>query len=179
MQLSVFKKYIKITRGFSMIELLVVMSIIGLMATFGVMTYPGVQKNSRDTKRRSDLKQYQTSLESFANSKGGFYPSRTSQTYASDMSGNAGDPDLCTDMGLSQCPVDPKKSYTICAGAGVCEYYYWSNGTNTTPTATSYVLYSRLENKVNDNYVFFVICGSGVSGTVVSSSWTPSATCPL
>ena len=158
-----------------MLELLIVISIIGMMAGFGLMTYPGAQKSARDTQRRSDMKQYQTSLESYANKKGGFYPSRTAQTPASDVHGGT---NLCSlDLGLSQCPADPKTGQTICAGVGICDYYYISNGTNGTATATVFNLYARLERKVGNDYVFYVICSNGASGTI--ASWTPGSACPL
>lgn len=171
--------------GLTMLELLIVMSIIGIMATFGTVTYPGVQRNARDTQRRSDLKQYHTSLETYANRSGGFYPGRTSvtppYTYASDQNGIT--PNLCdTDLNLSECPADPKANQNVC-GSQTCNYYYISNGTNgtataTSPTATRFVLFSRLENRVNDQFVFFVICSDGSTGTT-PLTWTPSSVCPL
>lgn len=163
------------SKGFTLLELLVVMSIIGIMASFGVITYPGVQRSARDAQRRSDLKQYHTALEGFANTKGGFYPSRISQTPASDQEGTT--PNLCEDLSMSGCPADPKTNQNICA-AGLCNYYYFSNGTTGTATATAFVLYARLEKKVNNQDVFYVICGSGSSGTT-PSTWAPSSTCPL
>lgn len=158
------------TSGFTLLELIIVIVIIGIMAAFGISNYPGVQKTAQDTHRMSDLKQYHTSLETYANKNGGFYTSRTSAVIASGA--------LCTDLGLSQCPADPKTGQNICAGTGLCNYYYISNGTNGTASATSFVLFARLEKKVNDQYVFFVVCSNGSTGNT-ALTWTPSATCPL
>jgi len=155
-----------------------VMMIISVMAGFFVTNYPGMQKTARDTKRKSDLKQYQTSLERYANSNGGFFPSRTSQTYASDISGN---PSLCTDLGLTQCPADPKDNQPLCIGTPkTCRYYYISDGLNGGgATASKFVLYAKQEKKSgSESYNYFLICSSGASG-VRTSSWTPSSTCPL
>ncbi len=158
-----------------------VMAILGLLAGFGATRYPGVQKSARDARRKSDLKQYHTSLESFANRKGGFYPSRTSATNASDLSCNPSPctTSLCSDLGLSRCPTDPKMGQNICA-SGTCNYYYLSNGTDGTASASKFVLYSLLEKQVNDQNVYFVVCSGGATGTIAKTSWaTPGSTCPL
>jgi prepilin-type N-terminal cleavage/methylation domain-containing protein len=47
----------KIIKGFTLIELLVVISLIGLLAALALVSYIGVQKQGRDTQRKSDLRQ--------------------------------------------------------------------------------------------------------------------------
>lgn len=42
-------------RGFTLIELLVVIVILAILSTIGYVTFAGVQKNARDTKRRQDV----------------------------------------------------------------------------------------------------------------------------
>lgn len=69
---------LKIISGFTLLELLVVISIIGILAGLVLASFTGVQKGARDTNRSSDIKQYQTSLEQFANENSGLYPSRQS-----------------------------------------------------------------------------------------------------
>lgn len=44
-------------RGVTLIELLIVVSILGVLSLVGVATYSGIQKNTRDTKRRADVTQ--------------------------------------------------------------------------------------------------------------------------
>ena len=111
--------------GYTYLEILMGLMILGVLSGLGLMMYPGVQKSARDNQRRSDLKQYQTSLENYARKNQGYYPSRNAETHASDMSG--GTPNVCTTyLGLSQCPADPKYGQSICRGA-TCNYYFWSN----------------------------------------------------
>lgn len=50
-------------KGFTLPELLVVMSIIGTLATVGTVSYSSARASARDVKRVSDLKQVQTALE--------------------------------------------------------------------------------------------------------------------
>ena len=61
-------------RAFTLIELLVVIAIIGLLATLSVLALNNVRARARDTKRLADVKQMQTALELYYNSKG-TYPS--------------------------------------------------------------------------------------------------------
>jgi prepilin-type N-terminal cleavage/methylation domain-containing protein len=50
-------------RGFTLIEMLTVLAIIGLLSSVGYISYESVQLSARDTKRVSDIKQLQTALE--------------------------------------------------------------------------------------------------------------------
>lgn len=50
-------------KGFTLVELLVVISIISVLATIGLAVYNGVLKNARDVKRVDDLKSLKAALE--------------------------------------------------------------------------------------------------------------------
>lgn len=52
-------------RGFTLIEMLTVLVIIGLLSSIGFVSYESVKVRARDTKRVSDVKQLQTALELF------------------------------------------------------------------------------------------------------------------
>ena len=54
-------------KGFTIIELLVVISIIGLLSTISIVALNGARKKSRDAKRVGDMKQVQTALELYFN----------------------------------------------------------------------------------------------------------------
>lgn len=142
--------------GFTLIELLVVISIIGILAAMVTASFTSSQKQARDTQRKSDLAQYRSSLESFANLNNGLYPSRNA---SGGVSANI---DLCSDLGLSTCPPDPKD--------GTVYYYvYQSNGTGPgNADASDYVLWAKLENVSG----YWVVCSNGTSS--VKTSGTPS-----
>jgi general secretion pathway protein G len=149
----------KFKSGFTLIELLVVISIIGILAALAVVSYSTAQKEAKDTARKSDLKQYQTSLEQFANQGTGLYPAHTSAVSADSICGS-------NDLNLSiTCPVDSKN------GTDPYGYYYVSNGTSGI-TATRYALYAHLESSSN----YWIVCSNGT--TVTKSSLPSISDCP-
>ncbi|MEK7061250.1 MAG: type II secretion system protein [Patescibacteria group bacterium] len=148
----------KINKAFTLIELLVVISVIGILASIALVSFGPAQKQARDTQRKSDIRQYQNSLENFANKGSGLFPSRT---VAIDVSS------LCATLGISgTCPTDPKAPTTI--------YRYITDGTGSPNSdASKYVLWSSLENAAG----YWVICSTGKLG--LSATAPSSSTCPI
>jgi prepilin-type N-terminal cleavage/methylation domain-containing protein len=157
-------RYIK---AFTLIELLVVISIIGILAALSLASFSTAQKQSRDTERKSDLAQYQNSLEGYANKNNSLYPSRPDATGATTET-------LCADLDLTGCPEDPKNS-----SDATFVYKYQSSGTisNGNPTATTYVLWAKLESATS----YRVVCSNGKNGNISQASWVNPTTgvCPL
>lgn len=56
------RKRIKKQQGFTLVELLVVVAIIGLLSTLAVVAFNGARMKARDVKRVTDVKQIQTAL---------------------------------------------------------------------------------------------------------------------
>jgi prepilin-type N-terminal cleavage/methylation domain-containing protein len=164
---------IKSYSGFTMVELLMVMGIIGVLAGFVLVSYPAAQKRARDANRKSDIKQYQTAMEVFANKHDGFYPDFITAT---DPASNA----ICvTKLGFtaSQCPSDIKDAESVCDGGAVCGYKYISNGTGAgaDDNATEYVIWGALEQP--DSNTFWGVCSTGQSGEFATEPTNSS--CPL
>lgn len=61
-------------RGFTLVELLVVVAIIGLLATLSVLALGSARVRARDAKRLADIKTTQTALELYNNDQGGYPP---------------------------------------------------------------------------------------------------------
>jgi prepilin-type N-terminal cleavage/methylation domain-containing protein len=52
-------------RGFTIVELLIVIVVIGILAALVIVTYSGIQKRARDTERKTDVKGIQGQLEAY------------------------------------------------------------------------------------------------------------------
>lgn len=143
-----------------------VISIIGILAALSIVSFTSSQKQARDTSRKSDIKQYQSSLELYAN-KNSLYPSRPV------ASGVLASQTLCSDLSLSNCPEDTKNALDSSFA-----YRYQSDGTvsDGSATATKYVLWAKLEN----SSVYFIVCSNGKVGTMAQSLFgVAGGACPI
>jgi prepilin-type N-terminal cleavage/methylation domain-containing protein len=66
----------KRSQGFTIVELLIVIVVIGILALLVITTYSGIQAKARNAKRQTDIQSIQTQLEAFF-SQNGYYPSLT------------------------------------------------------------------------------------------------------
>ena len=64
--------------GFTLLELLIVIAIIGILVAMGTVSYSTAQKRARDTQRRGDLKAIQDGFEQYYAQNNGNYPSSCS-----------------------------------------------------------------------------------------------------
>lgn len=148
-------------KAFTLIELLVVISIIGILAGLSIFGVDAYFQSSRDTQRKSDLKQYQTALEAYANKNSGLY-------YSSGTTNPSGNSAFCTAMGLTSCAADPTTTQN---------YNFQSNGSGGA-TATQYVLWATLENPSSPT-TYWVVCSNGKSATATSGIPPAGGACPL
>lgn len=112
--------------AFTLVELLVVISIIAVLATIGLTIYSGAQKSARIAKRVEDLRNIKVALEIYY-SRNNVYPTTTG-SWGSECSGNASDqvvPGLIPTY-MAAFPADPFMNRT----AGTSCYRYRSDGTD-------------------------------------------------
>jgi prepilin-type N-terminal cleavage/methylation domain-containing protein len=64
----------KTNRGFTIVELLIVIVIIGILAALVITTYSGIQKKARDTERKTDVNALHSQVEAYQ-AQNGKYPS--------------------------------------------------------------------------------------------------------
>jgi len=56
------------SKGFTIVELLIVIVVIGILATLVIVTFTGIQQKARDSKRKTDIGAVQAALESYYSS---------------------------------------------------------------------------------------------------------------
>ena len=61
-------------RGFTIVELLIVIVVIGILAAIVITTYSGIQAKARNAKRETDMQSLQTQVEAFY-ATNNYYPS--------------------------------------------------------------------------------------------------------
>lgn len=92
-------------RGFSLMELLVVISIIAALVTISAVSYTTVNKRTRDIKRKSDIEQLRNALLMFRGENNS-YPNVGSGSFtnASDLSS------VLVSTYIASIPTDPKSA---------------------------------------------------------------------
>jgi prepilin-type N-terminal cleavage/methylation domain-containing protein len=140
--------------GFTIVELLIVIVIIGILATLVIVTFSGVQQRARDSERKTDINAVAGQLEAFYASNG-YYPPQVdfeSATFRDaneiridtkafdDPSDNAGD---AFTAGVAAGGSNPPREYFYQA--------YQEDGTTACNTAAaqcaSYVVSANLEGR--------------------------------
>lgn len=110
------------SRGFTLIELMVVITIIGILATIALVMYSGIQKSARDAKRIGDIDAIRKALEQ--------YYTAYNFTYPAEVSGNTLDNiieiNFLNNFSDGKAPKDP-----LFDSDPTYQYmYYYCNSTN-------------------------------------------------
>lgn len=112
-------------QGFTIVELLIVIIVIGILATLVLVTFSGIQQSARNTQRQTDIKAVASHLETY-NAKNAFYPT------ADDLNNvTAQDPLVAGDTWVAEnlkgldreSTRDPKGTVYTFAGAATSNQY--------------------------------------------------------
>lgn len=143
-----------------MLELLITIAILGLLATFVTIRFTGAQAGARDTRRLSDLRQYQTAIEAYASTHSDHYPAAGSNP-ANPFSLCGPSPAPLGPIPCAKDPKDPSQQYQYSVNASL----------------TSYILWARLEKPLTPT-TYFVFCSTGNSGKLTNNPPAANGTCP-
>lgn len=117
-------------RAFTLLELLIVIVILGVLASVISGNFLSSLKKGRDARRKADLQEVQKALEIYYENNGK-YP--TSLNFGSSLSDSS-------KTYMQKLPTDPKSP--------ACEYKYITN----TDNPTYYYLLSTIENNLDQSY---------------------------
>lgn len=159
--LNIKKKINILQKGFTLVELLIVIAIIGVLAALLMSNFIGVRQRARDAQRKSDLKQVQSALELYR-SDVGTYPSCTSSASCNFPSCGSSLPASGATIYMQKIPCDPSSSYN--SGS----YAYWSDSSSYYIAACSEnasdsqaIAYSSVPTSVKDVDTSDTSCTSG------------------
>jgi prepilin-type N-terminal cleavage/methylation domain-containing protein len=141
-------------RAFTLVELLVVISIIGLLSTIATVSLSSARAKSRDAKRMADLKQISTAVELYIATKG-YLPTYNSAYPTSWCTyiWNATYPDFINDITpfMPNIPTDPKTPHQ---GSD----YFFRNYDG----SSKYALCGKLEQATGNTYDYTSSCTGSV-----------------
>jgi len=106
-------------KGFTIVELLIVIVVIGILALLVITTYSGIQAKARNSKRQTDIQSIQTQLEAFF-SQNGYYPSLADMNSSTWLSTNM----KSLDQNALIDPSNPSNSKTLEATPTAKSYSY-------------------------------------------------------
>lgn len=127
--------------GFTIVELLIVIVVIGILATLVIVTFTGIQQKGRNSQRQTDINAVDSHVEAFY-AQYGFYPTQADLATATFVSTymKGLDPEALRD------PKQPAGG-TIGTTASATQYSYVATGTGcTNGTATTITAGSPVDN---------------------------------
>ena len=134
---------LKKQKGFTIVELLIVIIIIGILATLVIVTFSGIQQKARDSKRQTDVQAVDAQLEAFY-ATNAYYPTLFDLQTSTFLSANL--------KGLDTSALnDPKGGAINSSAPAANSYSYVTTGCTTTSASStsnqcaSFVLTATLE----------------------------------
>jgi general secretion pathway protein G len=139
--------------GFTIVELLIVIVVIGILATLVIVTFTGIQQRARNTKRQTDINAIASHIEAYFadNAK---YPTLTDLNSSTFRSANLKglDPEALKDpkgsaQTLVATPAASSYAYAVTDDSGnACD--------NSTTDCTKYTLTATYEGQVNGSSTY-------------------------
>lgn len=147
-------KFSKLNRGFTLVELLIVVAIIGVLSTLLMANFIGVRQKARDAQRKSDIRQIQSALELYRSDQGSYPASLYTGVCPTSAAFVGGSPSTTY---MSKVPCDPSGTTYY----NSAKYYYSGGG-------ATYTLGACLENTADTQQG---TTGTSPGGSGCTSNW--------
>ncbi len=130
------------SKGFTIVELLIVIVVIAILATLVIVTFTGIQKKARDSQRMTDINALDSHLQAYY-AENGYYPTYADLTTATWVSTNL--------KGLDPAALVGPNGGTLVAGAATGDSYGYAvtptgcDNSSSTNDCTGFTLTAILE----------------------------------
>jgi prepilin-type N-terminal cleavage/methylation domain-containing protein len=117
------------SKGFTIVELLIVIVVIAILATLVIVTFTGIQQKARDSQRQTDINAVDSHLEAFYASNG-YYPTLADLTSSTFLTNSM--------KGLDpESLVSPKGAAIVATASSATQEAYGYEATGCTTTSAS------------------------------------------
>lgn len=134
-------------RGFSLIEILIAVSIIGILSTITIVSVTKIQGNTRDATKKAAILTLQTALQHYYADQH-FYPYSPAGDVLTPPITN------CTGRDTPPCTISKTYLNTLPNNLAASDFYYLNSPVgcdNNTTFCQNYCLYTQLENPGNSS----------------------------
>lgn len=109
-----------LSKGFTLLEMLVVIGLIAMLAAVGSISYSTAQKKARDARRQTDVRAIQNAMEQYYSVCGYQYPT----TLGTNITCTTVNPTINI---MPTVPVDPLATPYVCSGCTATSYTLCAN----------------------------------------------------
>lgn len=166
-------------KGFTLIELMVVIAVIGILAAVALISLTGLQKSARDSARRSNMSDYATALARYYQDNQA-YPAQAGAGADNDNAGTgifSATSVLVSSNYMPKVLKDPVVGTSACkltsaSATQTCQYSYFA-------TVTNFTLFAIMEAPSASNGVFYITDkGSRANVGVACTAAVDATNCP-
>lgn len=159
-------------KGFTLIEIIVVMAVIAILFGVSATSYTASMKKARDSERKFEFKTIQTALEVY-HQQNGAYPINPTGNWVCSTDAQPWIPQLTTEY-IKELPRDPTNNGNANSNYAYC---YYSHNNFCGMGGVDYILTTRLENTQDSSAGNRIIVhGSGGSSC---EFWSPNGPPPV